>query len=180
MQHRFPVHIIVVVVIGVLTFLLRQRQAGARQKQGDEYIVSYSSHWRVLALLGILFPVGLLIAVLFNPDQADRTAFGLIAVFSALGVYLVYETRREVRVSVRGVRMVPLWGSPVSIPWARVSELKVRKAAGDLELRSRDGAKLRVPLYMSGLATVAEHCERHLPPAVVAADALGHMRAQPR
>jgi hypothetical protein len=163
--------VVVAVVTALIGWLLSSRDPDAQVRQGDEYVLGYSGQWRLVARLSFAGPPFMGYMLLRETPGGDVATFVLIGLFIAAAAFLNLEMRRQVRVSVRGVRMIPPLGKPVSIAWRNVSELKWRSTKREFELHAEDGRVIRVSQNLSGLSTLGEHIARHLPHVHDAADA---------
>jgi hypothetical protein len=157
--------IVTVVVVGVLMLLVHSSRAEAQQDERG-FVLHYSGMWKGLVKLLFLFPATIAVICLFNPPTPQEwwIPYAIIGGFLAIHVPLTLEVlRRQVRVEAEGLHSSSPWGAPRFMAWKDVAEVSWKAAAGEVELRSTRGERLRVSLWLSGLGSLAKAMTEHLP-----------------
>ncbi len=90
----------------------------------------------------------------------------LSVVFTAGSGYLFLETTcTRIELSDEGIEASSPWRSTRFLRWSEVTEVASLCNITLFVLTGTDGKKIRVPLYLTGLAELAARIRRHLPPA---------------
>jgi hypothetical protein len=170
--------ILILAVVGVLTFLRIVASRHAQSEDGHD-VIAYGPAWKWLVRAFWLFPAALLVAAFVGGvDREDRVlAFCVIGGFGAICVGLTLEVfRRRIELTDSGISQRSAWSPSISIAWKDVRDVTVT-ATSEVVVRSRGAGRMRFPMWLSGMETLAQALDRHLPQIPSAKVAAKRIRA---
>ena len=150
-------------VVLVLSLLTGSRQAEA-PRSGQGFVMGYSTMWKRLTQLLFIAPVGIAIACVISPPKPEEwwLPYAIVGGFLAMLVPLAVEVfRHTVRVDDTGVHNFSAFGAPVFLAWKDIADVGFTMSS-EVELRSRQGQRIRISLFLSGLGSLSEAMSRHL------------------
>jgi hypothetical protein len=119
----------------------------------------------VMLVLGVVFPIGLVVLVIVKPppDNGSLIGVGCMGLFVALaGLYTWRETRYGYAVADdQGVEKVSPWAGRKSLAWNDVEHIWVYPN-GLVKIRGYNRVQLNFPVYWAGLHQLLQACEEHI------------------
>ena len=86
--------------------------------------------------------------------EVRRAALLLVLMFGSGVVFIVLERRTTVVVDAAGIEAKTSWRGPRKLAWKDVATVDYSFLASALLLQGRDGTKIRVSSYLTGIATL--------------------------
>ena len=169
-------------IVPLLLRWLARNKRPAAAREGEAYVMRYGRVWRALSWGGFVLPATFAVMPLFVPVHPRElrlvTVVGVALLLAALAwVFEVYG--RVVRLTDRGIegRSPFFKRKTVALRWSELSAIVYLPGSQSLELRDREGRRVRVSRYFEGFATLAAHLERYGAPQLANAAVMERVRA---
>lgn len=158
----FWVALLVGVGIGLLSY--GGRRPAQSLPDGSGFTMRPSAPYRALAWFnlasGVAVPV---LAVVLGSDPDDRWAvLALIVILGGVGALLLNDCRGHVTVTDRGIQAFSPWRGRFDIPWGEIAWFDYDGLSHWFVLLSRDGRKVRVSTFYSGVPQFVEKVRGHV------------------
>jgi hypothetical protein len=159
------------ILVPLMLRWLARHKAALAAREGEAHVMRYGRVWRVLAWGGLVLPATFALLPLVVPVEPGDLRFISLVGLLALAIaawWLAEVYGRTFRLTPRGIegRSPYRRGQAVAIAWADVAGAVYLPGSQALELRGRDGARVRISRYLGGFATLAAYLEaygdRHL------------------
>jgi hypothetical protein len=157
-----------------ISFLLATRR-GEAQRAGDAHVVRYGWAWRALTLVLAPTPLGVGVLALVVPPKPDEAwiPWALAGGFLALIVPLVVEVFGVGhRLTDDGIERVTPWSRRVFVKWADVTSVRFNAVASWFVVTGREGERVRLSFYLSGVGTFARLVLEKVAPEAYAGHAI--------
>jgi hypothetical protein len=162
----FSSYVTMAVTIAVLAWLLASRQLVA-EREGERSVLAYGRAWRIVTGVLLGFPPAGIVTlfVAFPPKPEDRAIpWMMVAGFLALSIPLSIEIFRVAhRIDETGIERVSPWRRRAFVRWAEVRSLRWSQSSKWFVMEGKDGERVRVSSYLSGLGTFAKLSLAHVP-----------------
>lgn len=170
------------VLVPLMLRWLARHKAAVASREGEADVMRYGRVWRVLAWGGFVLPGTFALLPLVVPVEPADLRFislvGLVALAAAMW-WLLEVYGRTFRLTPGGIEGRSPYGRgrAVALAWADVANVTYLPGSQSLELRGRDGQRLRISRYLGGFATLASYLERYGAPQLVDRGLLERVRA---
>jgi len=150
----------------ILNWLLRKRKLQApRDPATGRYLLSCGVAYRVVLILcGLLFLRFLTLGIAFRNEPVSWAVYSAVFLPPTLGtLYCIHEVLVvNISFSEDGIQRKGGLGPAVTLPWSSITRVDYSNAWSWFCFRALDGQKIRVSIYMNGLATLAEFASRRM------------------
>jgi len=150
----------------ILNWLLRKREMQApRDSATGRYLLSCGVPYRVVLIFCVMLFLGFLaLGTVFRDQPVSWAVYSAVFGLPALGtLYCIHEVL-AVRISFSedGIQREGGLSPSVTLPWSSITHVDYSNAWSWFCFRGMDGQKIRVSIYMNGLATLAEFASRRV------------------
>ncbi|MGE0433014.1 MAG: hypothetical protein AB7K09_05740 [Planctomycetota bacterium] len=161
-------------VCGLIAWLANAARKPAL-RDGDDYVLRYPLGYRVLAWILLIVPClgAVLLAIFLEPGQPGEewAPWIMLVVVLVLMSPLVLETRAAApRVNRNGLLHVGAWTRSRFIAWDDMRSIRFGPVMQWTVFTGRDGSRIRVSMYLTGMSTLALYALHYVAPDVLADD----------
>ena len=145
----WPYLFVIPIVLGVLFWLIAGRRPDAR-REGEAAIVEYGFPVKALAIVSLLFPIGISILAIFSPPKTEERwiPLQLTVGFLVLAIPFAGEVfRRRLRIEEDALVSESPWTGVVRVPWTDVIAVSYQQSMSwyVIETRGRSSSSARCP-----------------------------------
>lgn len=162
-------HVLTALSIGLLVWLARR--PARIDPFDDTRVLAYPWAVRVVGWLGLLMAVGVCILA-FGVEGVANARQAVIVVlftlgFGSMGACLILDsTYTRVLLSDRSITALVPWRNPRTIAWEDVVRVRYSGAGSWFVIEGREGEKIRVSAFLTGIGTFAREIRARLPCSV--------------